>query len=204
MKPSLENAKKERSAFQAETLEKLIEEKGFDREKLRLSIGCGGQRYSNCINLDLEKAEELNPKLPLDVDIAGDVTKGLPFPDGSFSEIFLMHVIEHIQRVCHPRVFSEIHRLLKSDGRLILGFPVFIECAKRFAENRYGGRWTYYNCTIFGRQAYPGDFHVTACERQDMTDRLICAGFEDIKYLRHSINAIMTARKGEKLKEHLL
>lgn len=160
----------------------------------RLNIGGGDVRYSSCINLELE----LHPDV--DADVYGDITKGLDFPDEEFDEVLMIHVIEHIERKYHDRVLDEIWRILKPDGRLVLGFPDFIECAKRFIENKYGGRWSMYHNCIFGRQARNGDYHVTAMERSDITDRLISNGFVNIKYLQHTINVTMTAYKGEKLK----
>lgn len=181
-----------------EELTRIIKEKNLDVNKLRLSIGCGNMRYSNCVNMDLYKEHD-----EVDVDIAGDVTKKTPFENETFNEVLFIHVIEHIERKYHSRVFDEIWRILKPNGRLVMGYPDFIECAKRFIENKFGGRWNFYNNCIYGRQGRPGDYHVTAIERQDITDRLISAGFVDIKYLQHTINVTMTARKGAKLKEYL-
>ena len=174
-------------------LAEIVEEKKLDINKLRINIGSGNIRYSNCINLDLENHSKV------DIDITGDVTRGLPFSDNTFVEILFLHVIEHIQRKFHTYVFNEIWRILKPDGRLILGFPDFMETAKRFIENRFAGRWKYYNATIYGRQAYKGDYHVTAMERQDVTDRLLSSGFVNIKYLQNGINVTMTAYKGKEL-----
>jgi len=194
---SLQLIKKEDVIESEDILNNIIEEKGFDKEKLRLNIGSGKQKFSNCINVDLKKHKHT------DVDIEGNIVVGLPFPNETFTEILFIHVIEHIQRKFHRIVLDEIWRLLKPDGRLILAYPDFIEAAKRFIENKYGGRWQLYHNVIYGRQSYEGDYHVAAIERQDITDRLINSGFKDINYLRHTINVTITAYKGEKLKEFL-
>jgi len=170
----------------------IIESKGLDKDTLRLSIGSGDVKYSNCINLELE------PHPDIDGDIYGDVKKGVPAPDETFAEVLMIHVIEHIEREYHPIVLREIWRILKPEGRLVLGFPDFIECAKRFIENKCGDRWTLYNNTIYGRQARNGDYHVTAMEQQDITDTLFSEGFVDVRYKATSIDVIVTARKGEK------
>ena len=181
-------------AMKYPNIDKVIIEQKLNKDKLRLNLGGGNVRYSNCINLELEPHEEV------DADIYGDITKGLPFiKDETFVEILFIHVIEHIERKDHRNVFDEIWRLLKPNGRLVMGFPDFIECAKRFISNEYGGRWRLYHNCIFGRQARKGDFHVCAIERQDITDRLISSGFVNIKYLQHTINVTMIAYKGKKL-----
>jgi len=172
----------------------IVAEKGFDKDKLRLNIGAGNVRYSNCINMELEEATDV------DCDIVGNIAKGLYFiKEDTFVEILFIHVIEHIERKYHDRVFGEIWRLLKPGGRLVLGFPDFIETAQRFMNNDYGARWRIYNNAIYGRQSREGDFHVTAMERQDVTDRMVANGFVDIKYLITGINVTMIAHKGEKL-----
>lgn len=169
----------------------------IDPDKLRLSIGSGDVRFSNCINLELE------PNPQTDADVYGDITKGTEFDDETFTEVLMLHVIEHIQRRYHPVVFDEIWRILKPGGRFIIAFPEIISVMKHFIDNRYGARWSMYNTICFGAQRRPGDAHVTGIERVDITDRLMSAGFVDIKYNQHDVNAIMTVRKGEKLNDYL-
>lgn len=164
---------------------------------MRLNIGGGTQRYSNCINFELTKERDNC------VDVIGDVRKKLPFKDEEFEEVLMIHVIEHIERKFHNHVFSEIWRVLKPNSRLILSFPDFIECAKSFINNRHGRRWELYEHCIYGRQNGTGDYHVTAIEQQDITDRLFNNGFKDVKYIKNRINATVVARKGERLNEYI-
>jgi ubiquinone/menaquinone biosynthesis C-methylase UbiE len=179
-------------------IDALCKEKGFDKSKLRLSVGAGNVRYSNCINMDLYKDHK-----EVDVDIEGDITKKTPFDDETFIEVLMIHVIEHIERRYHKLAFDEIWRILKPNGRLIMGFPDAIECMKRFIDNKFGGRWNLYVYCLYGRQERKGDFHITPIERNDITDRIMNAGFKDIKWLQHSINVTLTAYKGEKLTEFI-
>jgi len=177
--------------------EAIAKELNLDPDKLRLSIGGGTWRYSNCINMEITKERDNI------VDVIGDVRQGIPFEKEVFSEILMIHVIEHIERKWHRHVYDEIWRCLKPNGRLVLSFPDFIACAKAFIDNLHGNRWSLFNYTIYGRQDGTGDYHVTAMERQDVTTHLFHAGFVNVKYYIKSINALVTARKGEKLKEYL-
>jgi len=179
-------------------IEEIIEKKGLDKNTLRLNIGGGNIRYSNCINLELQPHDEV------DADIYGDITHNLPdIPDNTFHEILMIHVIEHIERKFHMRVLDEVWRILKPNGRFVLAFPDIIEVMKRFIENKYGGRWRLYHNCIFGRQGRPGDYHVTGIERQDITDKLFSTGFVNVKYLQHTINSTLTCYKGPKLTTHI-
>ena len=164
---------------------------------MRLNIGGGTIKYSNCINFELTKERDNH------VDVLGDVRKGLPFADKSFNEVLMIHVIEHIERKYHEFVFNEIWRVLYDENsRLIMSFPDFLECAKAFIENRYGQRWDLWIFTIYGRQDGIGDYHVTAIEKQDVTTRLFNAGFINVRYIKNRTNATVVAYKGEKLRRY--
>ena len=160
---------------------------------MRLNIGSGGSQFSNCINMDLVRSE-----LVTDLDVQGNAL-ALPFKDESFTEVLMIHVIEHIQYHHHSVVFGEIWRVLKKKGRLIMAFPDAIAAMKGFLENVHGKRWTFFQPMLYGRQAHFGDYHVGAIERQDITNKLFSAGFENIKYNLYEYNGMIVAYKGEKL-----
>lgn len=57
------------------------------------------------------------------VDLECDLTKPLPFPDGSFDTIILSDVLEHLPE---PQLcLSEISRLLSRGGKLLLNVPFY-------------------------------------------------------------------------------
>lgn len=176
----------------------IVQEKGYDPDKLRINIGGGNQEYSNCLTLDLEPSSYVN------ADIYGDITKGLPYIENdTFHEVLFIHVIEHIERKNHANVFDEIWRILKPGCRLVLAYPDIIENMQRFIDNKYGGRSSLYHNTVFGRQAFKGDFHISGIWKEYITDKLFNSGFVDVKYLQHTINVTMTAIKGEQLTTYL-
>jgi 2-polyprenyl-3-methyl-5-hydroxy-6-metoxy-1,4-benzoquinol methylase len=52
-----------------------------------------------------------------------DLLEGLPFEDMSFEQVYFCDVIEHLEPVKIPYVLSEISRVLKPEGELILSTP---------------------------------------------------------------------------------
>jgi SAM-dependent methyltransferase len=80
-----------------------------------LNIGCGFDKISGAINLDIDP--RCNP------DCLCDVTKGIPFDDGSFNEVVANNVLEHI--FDYESVMIEIHRVLKLGGKLIAQVPLW-------------------------------------------------------------------------------
>jgi SAM-dependent methyltransferase len=45
-----------------------------------------------------------------------DLSKGIPFPDGSVDAVYHSHTLEHLDRGIVPSVFAEIRRVLKVGG----------------------------------------------------------------------------------------
>jgi ubiquinone/menaquinone biosynthesis C-methylase UbiE len=96
-----------------------------------LDIGCGeghfikiiSERYpAKLVGLDISKdnidyARRLVPKARF---IAGDASK-LPFIAHSFDCIILLEVLDHFER--ENTVLSEVKRVLKKDGEIILSVP---------------------------------------------------------------------------------
>jgi SAM-dependent methyltransferase len=60
----------------------------------------------------------------------GDICKRLPYPDASFNFVFAGEIIEHVM---HTRSFlSEIHRVLKPGGMVIITTPNLARIEDRF------------------------------------------------------------------------
>lgn len=92
-----------------------------------LDMGCGHvplyETYRELVQenicIDWKNTAHVNPFLDEYVDLNGS----LPFGDQSFDTILLTDVLEHL---AEPKlVISEVTRLLRYDGKLILGVPFF-------------------------------------------------------------------------------
>ena len=161
---------------------------------MKLNIGCGENYLEGCVNIDTE--------LTIKCDTIADIKKGrLPFEDTSFETVIAMHVLEHIEIPYWPHFFEEVRRVLKKDGQLILAYPEFEICAKYFIENYKGGRefWRY---TLYGRQQYPGDYHVVPMRTAEVISHLTSWGFADIKSCiedNEEWSTFLQAKKGQAL-----
>ena len=136
---------------------------------MKLNIGCGTTKIEGFINLDINP--DCNP------DIVHDFRKGLPYPNEHFDEIVCFHIIEHIEKKFHQSLLRDIHRALKPTGKFYITFPDFWKCAEYWKENKRGDR-KFWEDTIFGRQAYPGDYHVCICTLDQMSRQLSGIGFD--------------------------
>lgn len=96
---------------------------------LVLDVGCGDgiltRTHKNTIGLDnfeelyLSRYKLMDKKFLIPI-VRGDM-HNLPFKSNRFDHVVINHVLEHSE---HPlSVLNDIHRVLKSKGKLIIGVP---------------------------------------------------------------------------------
>jgi predicted SAM-dependent methyltransferase len=161
------------------------------KKPLILNLGCGNNKIPGCVNIDAEAS--VNPDRIINF-IAGK----LPYKPGTVDEVYLFHTIEHISKKFHIKVFAEVYKALKPNGKFYLAYPEFRECYKRW-ENNYQGKKEFWEATMFGRQLYPTDFHVCAMDTTEVKLVLESVGFGTIsskpEYKPENHNTILCAIK---------
>ena len=81
----------------------------FDADgKLFLNIGCGDRYKKSWVNIDFVSHGE-------DI-LEHDLTKPLPFADGTFDFVYSSHVLEHFEKANALRLLVDMHRVLKIGG----------------------------------------------------------------------------------------
>ncbi len=138
-----------------------------------LDIGCGSSRIildlPGAVGLDIlqNKLRWLRLRHRKLVRASCD---RLPFADGSFATLINSEVIEHVPDA--PEVWSEMWRVLKPGGTLILGTPDY-------------DRWLWWVLEwIYGKllpDAYAHE-HITHYTRAELTARLRAAGYEVLSF----------------------
>ena len=68
-------------------------------------------------NIKLTTADLFDPKTDLKLDITD-----IDLPDDSFDMVICNHVLEHVSS--YGKALSELHRVLKPGGKLIISFPI--------------------------------------------------------------------------------
>ncbi len=170
----------------------------------KLNVGCGNRIYEGMVNADL-----MNPLADLQMDMTNlsnqqqtetlNMTKIWPFPDERFGEVHMIHCIEHTPYRQHIGILEEAHRVLKPDGRLVVGYPEFEICVENFLKNKSGKRWSWWVQTLYGSQENQGQFHVAPVTRENLSNQLIEVGFGDLKYELTDADAAIEAIKQEPL-----
>lgn len=82
----------------------------------KLNLGSGENKKSGYINIDWNKLTE--PDIIHNLDILP-----YPFEDSTFNEVEASHILEHLDKPF--MVMKELHRILKSGGKLIVKVPHF-------------------------------------------------------------------------------
>ena len=137
-----------------------------------LDIGCGSSRIivelRDAVGLDIlqNKLRWLKPRHRLLVRASCD---GLPFPGESFSAVINSEVIEHVPD--SPEIWTEMWRVLRPGGTLIVGTPDY-------------GRWLWWVLEWIYGKVLPGAYaheHITHFTRADLAARLRAAGYEHVE-----------------------
>ena len=141
---------------------------------MKLNFGAGEAKLEGYVNVDLDDASK--------PDIVCDIRKNdMPFEKNSIEMIQMFHCIEHIEYKYWSKVFTEFWRVLEPNGMLFLAYPEFEKCAKYYLENHLGLRDLFRN-TLYGRQLYAGDYHVTPMRTSEVIDALYHHGFHQVRY----------------------
>ena len=110
-----------------------------------LDIGCGPGRFREQFDTERYVGVDPIPLLPdvLDFEFARAISETLPFEDSSFSDVVILHALDHVKDV--QASLAEIKRVLRPDGRLhilqiVLDKKYFLRWlaheAKDFLEDR--------------------------------------------------------------------
>lgn len=139
----------------------------------RFNVGCGDKKWKDFINIDIEHT--VKPDILMDIRHSQ-----LPCKKGEADEIWMFHTIEHITKNFWKSIFIEFNRALKTNGVLNLAYPEFIKCVENWKNNKHDDR-QYWEATLYGRQLYPGDYHVAICDTNEITGMLKDFGFGNIR-----------------------
>lgn len=112
----LRQAAKTKCTLLLAPVERRRAERLLQRDELRLHLGSGTHRLDGWVNVDL---------LGMPADLRWNVTRPLPFPDGSARAVFLEHVLEHFPLGAGLDLLKECRRLLGTGGIVRAGVPDF-------------------------------------------------------------------------------
>lgn len=126
---------------QLRLLNRLLAEPAYSENGRLLDVGCGNGEYlffaKDCgwqvagVEPD---AEAVAASRERGLNVKQGITEDIPFEDDSFDVVRAWHSLEHT--VSPTRALSEIRRVLKDDGRALIGVPNY-GCEQSQAMGRY-------------------------------------------------------------------
>lgn len=144
---------------------------------IKLNLGCGPTRMEGETGVDLYESPT--------TDVVADITKRLPFEDNSADQVRLDHVLEHLDRSLTYSVLREAYRVLKHDGKIIVGVPDLTQYFQKWIDNPTDLQMKTEILTgIYGGQMAPGEYHKAGFDAHTLQDVLEAAGFV-VEYVGH-------------------
>jgi predicted SAM-dependent methyltransferase len=153
---------------------------GSDKD-ICINLGCGGEtrikstESTNWINIDARN--------DIGADLVCDITKGLPYEDGTISKIVTIHMLEHMPRHTAPKVIAECFRVLKRGGTIDVEVPSFDLTIKSYLEGDDNLKKIRIE-NVYGRQFYDGDTHFWGYNNIRLKELLSNAGFTNIQEIK--------------------
>ena len=156
----------------------------FQRGKV-LDLGCGEGRYAEglqkmCFEVTASDADRKRFQFHGSVAFeACDLSRALPFEPGAFDYVLFLEVIEHLYNPAH--VISEVNRVLKRGGKLILSTPNILNIGSRFRFLFQGSFDFFREPTLDYAKCFPAaaeNMHVVPWRYQDLEYLLAKNGFK--------------------------
>ena len=141
----------------------------------RLNLGCGFDRRPGYLNVDFQPWHK--------PDLVADVGKLNALPAAHYSEILANDVLEHLPRTDTTKILVHWNRLLVHDGVLQLRVPDALAILESLKSRRNQSVQAQERIiqTLFGTQAYTGDFHFTSFTKVLLAHYLEAAGFGSVR-----------------------
>lgn len=141
----------------------------------KLNIGCGFDKREGWLNIDFQDMHA--------PDMVADATDLNQIDDNHAAYILAQDILEHFERSRVPTALREWNRVLKLGGLLeirttdVLGL---VDLMRQDAWNTPEGHNQLLR-SMFGTQAYKGDYHLSGFTRIYLTAELENAGFKILK-----------------------
>jgi len=148
-------------------------EKGFQDAKLDVCGGRNPYKLGEFLNVDIVSFPQVN--------LAFDITKRFPLPDGVISEVVSFATLEHLRKPHVDHVLKEFHRILKTGGLLRVSTPDIEAIAKGVLD---GDDLDLINQQLFGKyksdETEDLDLHKWMYPAGKMMEVLKKIGFTDV------------------------
>lgn len=145
---------------------------------MMLNLGCGPFRAPDpWWNVDVTDRGSIDPDQVIDPD------RPLPYRDESCERVYLGHVLEHVPWCQIPRLLGEVHRVLWSDGDLLVVGPDVERAIRYWHDGDHRYNWQLVIESLEGAHSsqpdgeWDGGRHHWNCTEARLVEALEGAGF---------------------------
>lgn len=124
---------------------------------VNLNLGAGTNRKQDYLSVDFYT----------DADIKHDLTKPLPYADGTVDNIYACHVVEHFSKAEWEVIAKDWSRVIKPGGCIEIRCPDIVLSAQRLIANP---KDPFNIQIIYGNQTTPGEFHKNGFTYASLTE----------------------------------
>lgn len=160
-----------------------------------LNLGCGN---SPIISTEEVQVINVDASCKGELIINFDITSvPYPFTAEQFDRIYLFHTIEHIPEEDHGPLLTELRRIIKEEGELVLAYPEFTKVATNYIDNKDSNR-DFWKLAIYGRGLTDWDRHKALMDTEEFSKRVIQFGWTVIGAVpekNQDFNTIAVLRK---------
>lgn len=140
---------------------------------MRLQLGSGDRIWPSFTNVD-----KYNTK----ADVICDVVDLKPFDNESVSEIYAIHIFEHIHRMACEKALIEWKRVLKPGGKLVLELPCLDKMVELLVAKEKNIRLTLLGLYGDPREQREGMEHKWGWSMEELDWQLKGVGFERVEF----------------------
>lgn len=132
---------------------------------IKLNLGCGNDIQDGYINIDFRQRKGV---------VDHDLTKPLPYKDGSVEEVRAMDIIEHFDKFKVMGIIKDWCRVISPGGLMIIKTPDIKNICERYYPKAKSGEitWEKLSTIIHGGQNYHGNFHEVSFSFEWLSDIL--------------------------------
>lgn len=139
---------------------------------IKLNLGCGSDIQSGYINIDFRQRKGV---------VDHDLTKPLPYEDGSVEEVRAIDIIEHFDKFKVMGIIKDWCRVMSPGGLMTIQTPDIKNICERYYPKAKSGEitWERLSTIINGGQDYHGNFHEVSFSFEWLSDILAKHGMTD-------------------------
>lgn len=159
---------------------------------MKINLGCGHSILPGWTNLDSD---------PQPGAIRCDLSKPLPYADGSVDLVYSEHFIEHLTAAQGLSLFLECHRVLRSGGAVRFSTPCLRALAKAYLASKLETYkdvgWLPKSPAEMMNDGMRAWGHLFLYDEQELKFRLEAAGFKNVQKKRPRRSMIVEFRNLE-------